>query len=122
MPPSFGIRSQSRTLRKKKSSTKTDTSRVYLYVCHLGGDNWKVGATCDPNRRCNQIRTCAPAAKMTSLVKIPMGKGAEWSKLETKVLRKYADKRSSPTGGREVFTMTAGEAKQCVGFMRKVCA
>lgn len=107
--------------RVRPTRTKTDTRTVFLYMCNIGKDTYKVGATCTPERRCKQIRTYTPYAKMKSLVKVPTSKGSQWAKLESSVLRRFRTMRPA-TGGREVLRLTAEQATECAQYMRSVCA
>ena len=67
---------------------KVDTRRgVFLYVCRLAPNTYKLGASCDPSRRLKQIQTYNPAACMVKTTHIPPHKGAQWSALEQAVLR-----------------------------------
>ena len=110
----------SRVRRVRSVSKKMDTSTVYLYMCNVGENTYKVGATCAPDRRCKQIRTYTSVARMKSVVRIPAAKGSEWAKLEKAVLRRFAAHRPA-NGGKEVLKMTQAQAHACAGYMRAVC-
>lgn len=107
--------------RIRSSKKKTDTDRVFLYMCHIGPNTYKVGATCAPERRRKQIRTYTPLAKMKSVVKLPAERGRDWAKIEKSVLRRFASHRTAE-GGREVLKLTATEAGECARYMRSVGA
>lgn len=108
-------------IRAVRTPTKMDTSTVYLYMCNVGNDTYKVGATCQPERRCKQIRTYTPLAKMKSVVRIPKSRGNQWAKIEKNVLRQFAAHRPA-TGGREVLRLNMQQAAACSRYMRSVCA
>ena len=108
-----------RAERTHNKPHKLDTSQVFLYLCSIGENTYKVGATCAPERRRKQIRTYTPLAKMKSVVRIPRDKGAQWSKLEKAVLRRFAAHRPT-TGGREVLRLTTQQAGACARYMRAV--
>lgn len=110
----------SRVRRVRPTKKKTDTSQVYLYMCTIGANTYKVGATCAPEQRRKQIRTYTPLAKM-KLFKVPPAKGARWAQLEKTVLRRFAAHRP-PAGGSEVLHLTTEQATECAGYMRSVCA
>ena len=100
---------------------KMDTSQTYLYMCNVGDNVYKIGATCAPERRRKQIWTYAPKASMKSIVKIPRARGNEWASIEKQVLHRFAAHRI-PSGGKEVLRMTAQQATECAGYMRSVCS
>lgn len=111
----------SRSLYKRSMrSKKMDTTTTFLYMCHVGEDTYKVGATCAPARRTKQIRTYTPMANMKLVVAVPANKGSQWAKLEKTVLRRFQDLRPA-NGGKEVFHMSAYQARQCVSYMKQVC-
>ena len=107
--------------RVRPTKKKMDTSRVYLYMCNVGPNTYKIGATCGPEQRRKQIRTYTPRAKMKSVVKLPAHRGCEWARIEKSVLRRFAAQRAAD-GGREVLCLTSEQASECAAFMRAVCA
>lgn len=107
--------------RVRPTKKKTNTDRVFLYMCHIGPNTYKVGATCAPEQRRKQIRTYTPLAKMKSLVKLPAERGRDWAKIEKSVLRRFASHRAAE-GGREVLKLTAAQAGECARYMRSVGA
>ena len=104
-----------------RGSKKMDTKQVYLYLCNIGDHTYKIGATCSPERRCKQIRTYTPLAKMKAVVRIPRDRGGQWSTIEKKVLRRFTTCRASSAGGREVMRFTPEEAVACAKYMRMAC-
>ena len=109
---------RARTMLTKKPSNSADG--VYLYMVSLGSNAYKVGVSTNPERRRKQIRTCAPLAKLQSVVRMPTHKTAQWSKLEGRVLKKFSHLRAVG-GGREVLRMSARQASDCADFMKAVC-
>lgn len=100
---------------------KTDTQHTYLYLCSLGPNTYKVGASSAPQRREREIRTYAPVAKMRTVVRVPSEKGSQWATLEREVLRRFEQHRPRD-GGREVLRLSPDQADECAGWMREVCA
>ena len=107
--------------RVRQQKRKSDTSQIYLYMCNIGDTTYKVGVTCDPERRRKQINTYTPQATMKSIVKVAKTKGSQWASLEKKVLDRFATHRLSG-GGKEVFRLDQTQAAACAGYMRAVCA
>ena len=97
-------------------SKKTDTSRVYLYLCAIGNGHYKLGASSDPERRRKQIRTHAPKAVMRATV--PLREGAAFRRCEKEVLTKFRN-ASSATGGTEVLRLAPEQVGECVRAMRR---
>lgn len=110
----------SRLVRRTPIKKNKLVKDVYLYLCHVGKDTYKMGATKHPEQRRKQIRTYTPQAKMHSVVRLPANKGSQWSKLETAVLRRFAACRTEG-GGREVLRLDGRQAAACVRYMRSVC-
>lgn len=108
-------------LKAVRTSRKTDTTNVYLYMCDIGNNTYKLGATCSPERRQKQISTYAPRAAMKTVVRLPSEKGADWTKFEKKVLNQFASFRPSG-GGREVVRLGQEDAARCATFMRSVAS
>jgi hypothetical protein len=91
--------------RLSTKACKLDTHRgVFLYICRLGANTYKLGASCDPARRLKQIQTCNPGARMVKTTRIPPHKGAQWSALEQAVLSACTQSRTKGAG-REVRIM-----------------
>ena len=102
-----------------RTSRKTDTKNVYLYLCDIGGGNYKIGATCSPDKRIKQISTYAPKAVMKAVVRLPSNKGSQWTKHEKKVLDQFKGFRTGG-GGREVVSFQSKDVSDCASFMRSV--
>ena len=101
--------------KRVAAGKKTDTSRVFLYLCAIGGGHYKLGASADPERRRKQIRTHAPRAVMRATV--PLRHGAAFRRCEKAVLSKF--RSSSSGGGTEVLHLTPDEVRECVRAMRR---
>ena len=94
---------------------KTDTSRVYLYLCAIGNGHYKLGASADPERRRKQIRTHAPKAVLRATV--ALRHGAAFRRCEKEVLTKF--RSPTVTGGTEVLRLTPEQVNECVRAMRR---
>ena len=83
------------------------------------GGNYKIGATCSPEKRIKQISTYAPKAVMKAVVRLPSNKGSQWTKHEKKVLDQFKGFRTGG-GGREVVSVQSKDVSDCASFMRSV--
>lgn len=119
----FSVRARDLGKRVRAARTnKIDTTKTYLYLCHTGGDTYKVGASCAPDRRARQIRTYTPTAKMRSICKIAQNKGRDWARVEASVLRQLAAHKVVG-GGREVFRLrTPQQVEEAKRAIRRACA
>ena len=117
----WSILSSSLGRRVRPTKRKMDTDKVYLYMCSIGKDTYKLGVTCDPERRRKQIKTYTPTAQMKSVVRMAAHKRGDWAQVEKAVLRRFAAHRAA-TGGKEVFCLDRSQASACAGFMKSVCA
>lgn len=108
------------SLVKRLRVTKTDTARTFVYLCSLGGGVFKVGATCDPERRRKQIRTYAQQASMVAVVPLPRDRGRHFRSYESAILRHFAAERVR--GGTEVLRLTPQRLADCVRAVRSECA
>lgn len=100
---------------RRVRAKKTDTSRVYLYLCAIGNSHYKLGASSDPERRRKQIRTHAPKAVMRATV--PLRDGAAFRRCEKAVLAQFRNPTAS-SGGTEVLHLTPNQVGECVRAMR----
>lgn len=107
-----------RSLKTSRAPRKTNTSQVYLYMCDIGGGCFKIGATCNLDRRQKQIRTYAQRARMRAIVKLPLERGSEFRRFERAVLDDFAEHRVE--GGSEVLRLSRTKAEECVQRMRSV--
>jgi hypothetical protein len=105
---------------KRLRTTKSDTTRTYLYVCSLGGGVYKIGASCDPERRRKQIRTYAQKATMVAVVPLPRERGRHFRSYESAVLGRFAAERVQ--GGTEVLRLSPQRLADCVRAVRSECA
>ena len=119
---SYVVRTRGREMRvcsldgaERVATRKTGTAQTFLYLVDIGRGYFKLGASCNPERRRAQIATYAPKAVV--LCTVPVVNGAAFRKYEAEVLSMF---RPDKGGGREVIRLDSAAVRACIRAMRRV--
>ena len=101
-------------ITRKIKSKKTATHRMFIYLCKIGDNIYKLGISCCPHKRCKQIKTYAPIAKMifTHVVH------NDWFIHERRLLEIF--KLNKTKGGNEVLRLNLSDVKKCIQYMKNI--
>ena len=111
---------QYRAVRTRRPVRARVGPRVYLYLCHIGANAYKLGASAAPELRRRAIRTHARDARMLIKARLPAHQTRRFPSFEKAVLREFQH-CTSRRGGTEVLTLMPSEVEDCKRAIRAVC-